>query len=85
LILNPPNPEAYQSRAYAAITDPKSYKDLTIAFPAEGLDDAYVQVTHGNSRTLPGFTGRSMTDGDVCIDPRGVAHMFTYAGWERIN
>ena len=63
-----------------------SFLDYTrVPLDAEDLDDVFAQLNHGSGRELAGYRGRSLSVGDLVIDPDGRVFMCAANGWEQLT
>lgn len=56
-----------------------------VELEADSIEDVYAQLNHGSGQELKGYTGRSLSVGDVVIDDENTAWMCDSFGWSALD
>ena len=56
-----------------------------VELEAESIEHVYAQLNHGSGHELPGYTGRSLSVGDVVVEEGGEAWMCDSFGWRNLR
>lgn len=56
-----------------------------VELEAESIDEVFAKLNHGSGQELEGYTGRSLSIGDVVVSDGGEAFMCASTGWKNLR